>query len=242
MKISVGYDFLPKRMSSFASVVMDHFGIGFETGRNVIAEDLELPVEPGDIVCFTGESGAGKSSLMRAVAEQLGHQRVVNLDRLNLGERILVEALDLPVPEALQLLSLCGLGEARLMLRTPAELSDGQRYRFRLALGLAQNPEWIVADEFSATLDRTLAKVIAYNVRRIADRTGTGFLLATTHEDILDDLQANLEVQCRLGGEIAWKRAEVKKKESALWGKSGSAKPPELIGRILRGGITGATS
>ena len=251
MKLSVAYDFLPKQSSSHASVVMDHFGIGFETGRNVIAEDLELPIEEGDVVCFTGASGSGKSSLMRAVAEQIGgiadspirnSPRVLNIDTLDLGSRILVDSFNLPVQETLQLLSMCGLGEAQLLLRTPQELSDGQRYRFRLALGLSQKPDWIVADEFSATLDRTLAKVVAFNIRRIADRTNTGFLLATTHEDILEDLQPSLKVRCRLDGCTEWERSDVKKKVSALRENSGSAKPPNPTGRISLGGITGATT
>jgi ABC-type glutathione transport system ATPase component len=105
------------------------------------------------------------------------------------------------------------------MLRTPAELSDGQRYRFRLALALARRPAtalpsvgktqaeactptWLLADEFTATLDRTLAKVISFNVRRMADRMGAGFLLATTHEDIVEDLAPDVHVRCRLDGEI----------------------------------------
>ena len=92
------------------------------------------------------------------------------------------------------------------MLRTPAELSDGQRYRFRLALGLSKKPRWIVADEFTATLDRTLARVIAFNIRRLADRTGTGFLLATTHEDVIEDLDPDVHVRCRLDGEVSVER------------------------------------
>ena len=88
------------------------------------------------------------------------------------------------------------------MLRTPAELSDGQRYRFRLALALSQRPQWVVADEFTATLDRTLAKVIAFNIRRLANRTGVGFLLATTHEDVAADLAPDVRVRCRLDGEV----------------------------------------
>ena len=67
MKVSAGYEFLPKRMTSGAAAVMDQFGIGFETGRHVIAEGLELPIGDGDLVCFTGASGSGKSSLMRGV-------------------------------------------------------------------------------------------------------------------------------------------------------------------------------
>ena len=238
MQLSVAYDFLPKRPSSRAAVVMDHFGIGFETGRHVIAEDLELPIVPGDVVCFTGSSGSGKSSLMRAVAGQLSG--VVNIDDLELGDRVLVDAINLPVRDAMRLLASCGLGEAQLLLRTPRELSDGQRYRFRLALALARRPDWIVSDEFSATLDRSLAKVIAFNIRRMADRSRTGFLLATTHEDILDDLAPSLHVVCRLDGRIEWTRNSVKKKVSASPRTSELPPVPVPIGRTSLGGITAA--
>jgi hypothetical protein len=223
---------------------MDHFGIGFETGRHVIAEGVELPIREGDIVLFTGASGSGKSSLVRAVAAQLqreyGGEAVLIVDSLELGERTLIEALPVPVSEAMQLFSACGLGEAQLMLRTPAELSDGQRYRFRLALALAQRPRWVVADEFTATLDRILAKAVAYNVRRLCTRTGTGFLLATTHEDIVEDLQPSLDVVCRLDGRIEWARDTVKKKVSASRSGCGSARVPSRIGRISHGGIIAA--
>ncbi|MDZ4685733.1 MAG: hypothetical protein SH850_11760 [Planctomycetaceae bacterium] len=204
MHVSVSYEFLPKTPSAHAAVVMDHFGLGFETGRHVIADGLEIPILPGDVVAFTGPSGSGKSSLMRAAAAQL--EGVLVADALDLGDRILVDALDRPAPETLGLLSSCGLGEAQLMLRTPSELSDGQRYRFRLSLAVSRSPQWIVADEFTAALDRTLAKVIAFNLRKLATRTGVGFLLATTHEDILDDLQPDVHVRCGLDGQIEVRR------------------------------------
>ena len=240
MKLSIAYDFLPKQRSSHASIVMDHFGIGFESGQHVIADDLELPVQPGDVVCFTGDSGSGKSSLLRGVAVQLDD--VLDIDSLELGDRNLADALDRPVQESLRLLSTCGLGEAQLLLRTPGELSDGQRYRFRLALSLARRPKWILADEFTATLDRTLAKVIAFNMRRSATRANIGFLLATTHNDILDDLQPTLHVRCRLDGQLEWTRGEVKKKVSRSPGGCGSATAPDPFGHTSLGGITEVTT
>lgn len=239
MKISVGYDFLPKTMSLRACAVMDHFGVGFETGRHLIAEELELPIQPGDVVCFTGQSGSGKSSLMRAAAGEL--PGVLDIDSLELGEAILVDALGGSFAEAARWLSACGLGEAQLMLRRPGELSDGQRYRFRLALALSRKPRWILADEFTATLDRTLAKVIAFNLRRLAHNAETGFLLATTHEDILEDLQPSVHVRCNLDGAIVAERAECKKKESALVRTCGLARGPNPTGRISLGGIIAAT-
>ncbi len=45
MHVSVAYELLPKRSTARAAVVMDHFGIGIEQGRHVIAENLELPIE-----------------------------------------------------------------------------------------------------------------------------------------------------------------------------------------------------
>jgi uncharacterized protein len=219
MKLTVSHDFLPKTRSVRAAQVMDHFGIGFETGRHVIADGLELPIDPGDVVLFTGASGSGKSSLMRAAAQELSVEsrelrvredgsHVLDIDQLRLPDCILVDAIDLPFEESLPLLASCGLGESHLLLRTPAELSDGQRYRFRLALAVSHKPRWIFADEFTATLDRTLAKVIAFNVRRIADRTGIGFLLATTHEDVAVDLSPSLHVRCRLEEAVHWLRSD----------------------------------
>ena len=210
---------------------------------------------------FSGASGSGKSSLMRGVVDALRNERIegdrapliVDISALELGERTLIDSFAAPVAEAMHLLSSCGLGEAHLMLRTPGELSDGQRYRFRLALGLAQRPDWIVADEFTATLDRTLAQVVAFNVRRLADRTGVGFLLATTHEDVAADLSPDVRVQCRLDGEIGVERSGAnhagskqdsrKKKDACHSARScGSVRRPSATGRISLGGITAATT
>jgi len=274
MLISVSHESLPRTGSVRASVVMDHFGIRFEQGRHTIVENLDLPIESGQIVLFIGASSSGKSSLMRAVAAKLTSdgQAVVNIDQLTLPQMMLIDAVPGEPPEAMRLLAQCGLGEARLLLGTPTELSDGQRYRFRLALGLAMKPDWLVADEFTATLDRTLAKVLAFSLRRQAYRTGTGFLLATTHEDIVDDLSPDVHVRCRLDGEIDVASRECEppvhviqelddarpvslsassrrplaegreKKESASPRTCGSPLRPVATGRTSLGGIIGPIS
>lgn len=247
MNLTVSHQFLPKQNSTRASLVMDHFGIDFEQGEHVITRNFDLPLEYGQIVLFTGESGSGKSSLMRKAAAELERHgdRLINLDELVWEEKILVDLLPVPLEEALQLLAACGLGEAHLMLRTPKELSDGQRYRFRLALALAQRPTWIMADEFTATLDRRLAKVVAFNLRKIATRSDIGFLLATTHEDISADLAADVHVRCQLDGQIErfpcpLESGPIKKKCPSWRTACGSPPRPSPTGRTSLGGITAA--
>jgi ABC-type ATPase with predicted acetyltransferase domain len=248
MKLSVSYDFVPKQRSVGASVVMDHFGVDFEQGQHVVADQVELPIQPGQVVLFVGPSGSGKSSLLRAAAAQLGAVRW--LDQLQLPEVPLADALPGRLTENFSLLAACGLGEAQLLLRTPSELSEGQRYRFRLALGWAEcqqapgdEPRWLAADEFSATLDRVLAKVVSYNLRRLVRSPRLGLLLATTHEDVLDDLDPDVVVRCDLDGRIEVTRPrQPGVRPISFFVNAGAARAPSPIGRTSRGGIIAATT
>ena len=247
MKISVRHRFLPKTNSLRASMVMDAFGIDFEQGEHLIADNLELPIEAGQIVAFTGDSGGGKSSLLREVSHQLrtNGASLVSLDEIELPDKILVDVIDLEFSESVRLLSACGLGEAHLLLRTPHELSDGQRYRFRLAKALSQTPDWIIADEYTATLDRTLAKVVSLNLHKLNSRCQTGFLIATTHEDIIPDLNSHLHIRCRLNGQVEVNQqsaAGCKKKDPPSQTTFGSPPRPKPTGRASLGGITAATT
>lgn len=194
------------------------FGLGADqTHRLAVVPLTEIALRAGQLVFVTGASGSGKSTLLRLVGEALGDRPdVERVDFAGLPDpkdEAVIDAVDggrLPLDRVLRLLSLAGLNDAFVMLRRPGELSDGQRYRFRLAQVMARveatpRDQWVVvlADEFGATLDRTTASALSRNVRRWVDQSKrVCFIAATTHDDLLEPLGPDVLIEKHLGSGI----------------------------------------
>jgi ABC-type ATPase with predicted acetyltransferase domain len=118
------------------------FGIGLdETYEVTLYAGLRLDVRPGDVISVTGPSGGGKSVLLARLGEALAaawpETPQVDLAAVALpADRRVIDLVRPPLERALRTLSTAGLADAFLLLRTPQELSDGQRYRLRLALAI----------------------------------------------------------------------------------------------------------
>jgi len=134
------------------------------------------------------------------------------------GETV-IDGMGTGFERSLRLLSTAGLADAFLLLRRPGELSDGQRWRLRLAHALAALvPEEVerpggggggagalrvlVADEMASTLDRLCARAVAYRLRRTATRHGVTVLAASAHEDVVEDLAPDVLVVKEAGSEV----------------------------------------
>ncbi len=185
-----------RKLSENASRVCRMFGLTADRlSEQAVEHSCTIKIKEGDIVYITGPSGAGKSVLLEELERQIEPEKGVNLSQIELSaDRAVIDCIDGDIISRLQTLSLAGLNDVFCILNRPARLSEGQKWRFRMAKAISNKAEYVFADEFCSGLDRITACVIAHNIRKFADRTGTIFILASSHEDILLDLSADVLV------------------------------------------------
>ncbi len=63
--------------------------------------------------------------------------------------------------------------------------------------------QWWIADEFCSMLDRDTARIVAFNLQKIARQMGKAVVVATTHSDLFEDLKPSVHVHKRFGKEIS---------------------------------------
>lgn len=177
--------------------VAEAFGLGLEEGEFTLFKNLELEVNPGDVVYITGQSGSGKSQLLRMLSAAMTETglQVADFDHVALKDKPIIDQIGSNMTEAIELLSRAGINDAYLTIRKPQELSDGQRYRLKLAKLMENDADVWVCDEFGAVLDRITAKTVAFNSQKLARVKKRILIVATTHTDLVTELAPSLIIE-----------------------------------------------
>jgi ABC-type ATPase with predicted acetyltransferase domain len=211
------------QISERSAAVMRMFGLTADRlAKTRFAVNCQLQINDGDIVYITGPSGAGKSVLLRELEKAIPTSDRMNLNEVKLPcDKSVIDCIDGDFVDGLRTLSVAGLNDAFCVLNQPANLSDGQKYRFRLAAALSSGAKFIFADEYCSELDRITAAVISYNIHKYAKRTGVTFILASSHEDILLDLAPDVLVVKELSGATQVVYKSVRAKEQKTWLRRG---------------------
>ncbi len=194
--------------SERTSQVAEMFGLGSDRKREfAVLENFNVDIKPGDIIFITGDSGGGKSTLLRMLSERMSTSgifgRVSDINQIKISEdEVLIENCGQTFEETLRNLCISGLNDAFLLIRKFRELSDGQKYRYKIAKMLSdiEARTWL-ADEFASSLDRTTARVISFCLQKAARRLRKTLVVAAAQDDIEADLRPTISIRKCFGSE-----------------------------------------
>jgi len=192
-------------------LVAEAFGLGIDEEKEFcIYDNFKFQLRSNDIVYVTGDSGSGKSWILKNVFNKF--ENSISIDDIQIDDNeVLIEGVGKDLNDALKKLNLAGLGDAFLYLRKYSQLSDGQKYRYAVAKFLDTDKDIWILDEFCAKLDRTTAKIVAYNLQKIARRLNKCVICATTHEDLFDALKPSLIIKKGFESDVNVERRSINK-------------------------------
>jgi putative ABC transport system ATP-binding protein len=214
-------------------------GVEVRYGRVVALRELVFTVPPGGMLAVTGPSGAGKTSLLWALAGATPFTGSVVVDGvpvvdradaarrgialipqgnglpsfLTAEENVLVPLLGAGVPVAEARLrsgnALALVGLEEFSTHLVEELSGGQQQRVAVARTLAASPRLLLADEPTSDLDAPNRQRVIRALRNEAD-AGAVVVMATHDAEAAAELDAELRLD---DGVMTWRR----KPPSADW-------------------------
>ena len=165
--------------------------ISFSYGDKTVIKDFSLEINKGDIICLSGESGCGKTTLLRLISGLETPQKGEILCEKPLNASVVFqENRLLPFKSALDNITLVGadidtammhlnaLGIGNTAKLKPQELSGGMQRRVAIARALSADFDYLILDEAFTGLDNDNVKTATEHILKTA---GNRPIILVTH-------------------------------------------------------------
>ncbi len=162
-------------------------------GENTVLRNVDMAIDPGEIVTIVGPNGSGKTSLFRAIigAAQPETGTIRQQPGLRIGyvpQRLHIDpTLPITVERFMRLLdrvsraecvaALNAAGVPDLLRRQMTSLSGGQFQRVLLARGLIGAPDILLLDEATQGLDQPGSAAFYRQIEAVRNDTGCAVLM-----------------------------------------------------------------
>lgn len=195
--------------------VLSAAGVTVAYGARRVLDSVDFELRRGEITALLGESGAGKTTLLRVLAGHLKPDSgtVERPERRSAIQLVCQDAfgsltprrrLDSMLAEASAPFFDAGAGASSVQLPehllacTAAQMSGGERRRAALLRALAVQPDVLLLDEPTASLDRASAAAVIDNLLTM-QRSRALALLIATHDESLAAAIAHRQLIVREG-------------------------------------------
>ena len=195
--------------------VLIAFGVERRIVEKYVLRNVNIEIKPGEIVVVVGVSGAGKTTLLRMIIGAADPKRLEDPNYRPSGGKVIVPrntkiAYLLPGENepsfgaetllehltaktgdptmSVEILNMVGLSDAVFYRARFNELSTGQKERAKLASLLAEKPNLLIIDEFTAHLDSITAQRVARKIGTLARRAGITLIIATNRPEVIEVL------------------------------------------------------
>lgn len=160
------------------SKIKADFDVKTEHAQEHFVGDVIIPDE-WNIGVIVGGSGTGKTTIAKELFDDIGGNYTYT------GKSVVDDMPQRSVNDITQMFYAVGFGSVPSWLKPYSVLSNGEKMRVDLARALLEK-DFVVFDEFTSVIDRTVAKTACIAINKAIKRTGKKFVAISCHYDILE--------------------------------------------------------